>query len=146
MSISFERSGAAPIGNVEDCKVLLVGFPAILAGEMIEIMSAAGLEAMDTKSSVDAARLCASTRYDFVLLEIDGVDLFAPTFVANLTSGDSPSKNSTIVAFGGYFMPAFKDRLVECGVDGIYTLPIDADNLVAFLEDLSCKRANYSLP
>ncbi|MEM6759519.1 MAG: hypothetical protein AAF601_08580 [Pseudomonadota bacterium] len=140
MSNEFEKA-TTPRRRLNRSKALLIGFPPQAVADITEALETIGWAAVSSEDSDHAARECATEQFDFVLIDVDGVDQFAPELITAIRDSTSMSARSTIVAFSNYIPPAFKDRLVAVGVDGFCALPLKDGVLVASLTQASVNRA-----
>lgn len=140
MSKEFERP-ANQSDRLNRTRALLIGFSLKPVANITEALEAVGWMVVSAQDSGHAAHEYATEQFDFVLIDVDGVDQFAPGLIGGLRSGASMNSGATIVAFSNYFMPAFKDRLNESGVDGFCSFPLHPGVLVASLTEASVCRA-----
>ncbi|MEL6617947.1 MAG: hypothetical protein AAFP16_03660 [Pseudomonadota bacterium] len=122
------------------CMVLVVGFAHAQAHHIAEALGVVNWRTLVAQDGDDAVSKAQVTPFDFILIETDGVDLFAPIVIEAVRLPSSASQRSTIVAFGQYLLPAFRERLVACGADGFCALPVDTASLIPSLTTASVSR------
>jgi DNA-binding NarL/FixJ family response regulator len=123
------------------CHVLLIGLRPSVASQIADALSAMKWSVLEERESSSGIRQCALKRFDFVLIDVDGVDRFAPALVSDIRNGEPCNRSTTIVALSEFFVTGFKDRLLESGVDGFIRVSFDNSTLVTSLANASVARA-----
>ncbi|MBO9464778.1 hypothetical protein J7443_06025 [Tropicibacter sp. R15_0] len=123
------------------CKLLLIGFKQQQEAEIIANLSSTDWLILPAINDAHTTQLVTEIRFDFVLIDVDGVERFAPELVADLRAEGALNQLATILAHSDFMLPAFREQLLHCGVDGFFALPMETGNLLAALTDAAVKRA-----
>lgn len=101
--------------------VLLIGFKQNTCYQLCKTFSSQGWDVLPERSTTLALKRFAGARFDMVLVDLDGVDNFAPLVIESFRKAEATAESSLsrMVGYGRYVMPHFRDQLQRSGIDEI---------------------------
>ena len=141
MSTEPNKETTPRVPRKNKCHVLLVGFSSEETCEIAEALCELEWPVTAATDSHDALVKLGETEFDFVLIDVDGIDQFAPAFIDACHKGPTVQGAPTIVGYCAHFAPGFKRLLVNSGIQGFMKTPLSTAHLVTSLTKAAVTRA-----
>lgn len=110
MTHSKEKTSACVVGFADNEKAILLNFAAKVR-----------LPTITLPGNNDCLRVLAAQPQFLVLLDVDGIEVFGPNFVAELKAADP---TLTVICLGGMSFPALEEHLERAGADLVIHKPV----------------------
>lgn len=88
----------------------------------MRVMSLAGWDSIITDTTADVLLRCAALKYDLIAIDVENVDVAAPTVIAQVRESGGSNIKTPIYAVGRNILPGLAEKLRMTGATEILRL------------------------
>ena len=121
--LKFACAAFENLNVVGSNSIMLLGFTPKVTTRSYKFLSEKGWNVLPEKSAERALSYFGQTHFDLIILDIDGVDKFAPQIVEEIRQAERNADryNSKIIGFGKFVLPHFREQLRRAGMDEVWS-------------------------
>lgn len=113
----FETIGPEACAYGNSNRILLASFPTDGSCKVTQELEGQGYGVVAAKSADQARRMFETMAFDFVVVDVANIDVFAPRFIHQLRGSRTPSPNFTVVAVDSSGLEGLRLQLTQSGAD-----------------------------